>query len=247
MRTSSSPMPGIILGFAICVFADAAGAASFTTTLDTLVGSGPNSTGIVLGDKRYSGFTFSSSGDAPVEASEVDVSLVSTDNDNHYQLRFTFARDLLDSNAGQTTDVVIGYRIDVLGQQLINRVGLAFDSSVAGSTALDAATVVETIRTADGESEVSPAYPGQSQIELSVFNDGTGGLPESNNVSVAVNPTQALLFEKDILVSSRPGGGRVVITTVDNFVDQVPEPASAGLLGAAGALLLARRRRGRSA
>jgi hypothetical protein len=241
MRQSSFPTLGILLGIAACLVTDTAFAATFNTTLDTLVGSGANNAGITLGDKRYSGFTFSSSGDAPVAASAVDVSLVSTDNDNHYQLRFSFTRDLLDSSAGQTTDVVIGYRVDVLGTQLINRVGLGFDGSVAGSTAGDAASVVETIRTTD-ESEVSPAFPGQDQIVISVFNDGTGGLPDSSSSSLAVNPTRALLFEKDILVSSRPGGGRVVITTVDNFVDQVPEPTSCALVAVAAPLLLARRR-----
>jgi hypothetical protein len=242
MRKSSIRMPGVILGIAVCVFAGAVNAATFNTTLDTLIDDGANRAGIQLGDKLYSDFTFSSTGDASLEASEVDVSLVSTDNDNHYQLRFSFLRDPLDAAAGQTTDVVIGYRIDVLGAQWINRVGLAFDSTVSGTSAVDAATVVETIRTIDG-SEVSPAYPGQPLVLLSVSNDGTGGLPDSNNASLAVNPARSLLFEKDILVSSRVGGGQVVITAVDNFVDQVPEPSAAALVGAAGTLLLARRRR----
>ena len=242
MRDVHFRWPGILLGIAACLVADAAGAASYNTTLDTLIDDGANRAGITLGDKLYSGFTFSSTGDAPVAASAVDVSLVSTDNDNHYQLRFTFARDALDAPAGQTNDVVIGYRIDVLGTQLINRVGLAFDGSVAGGSTLDAATVVETIRTVDG-SEVSPAYPNLDQILISVANDGAGGFPDASVTSVPVNPTRTLLFEKDILVSSRPGGGRVVITTVDNFVDQVPEPASAAVFAAAAGLFLARRRR----
>jgi hypothetical protein len=235
-------MPGILLGMAACLVAQAANAASFNTTLDTLVNDGANSAGITIGDKRYSGFTFSSSGDAPVSAGAVDVSLVSTDNDNHYQLRFTFVRDVLDAAAGQTTDVVIGYRIDVLSEQLINRVGLAFNGSAEGAGPGDAASVAETIWMADG-SEVSPAFPGSRHVVIPVFNDGSGGLPDSNEVSLVVNPTRALLFEKDILVSSRPGGGRVVITTVDNFVDQVPEPTSAALLCMASGVLLVRRRR----
>jgi hypothetical protein len=224
------------------VVAGAANAATFNTTMNTLVDNGANAGGITLGDKRYSNFTFSSTGDAPVAASAVDVSLVSTDNDNHYQLRFTFSRDPLDSTAGQTSDVVIGYRIDVLGQQLINRVGLAFASTVGGTTAGDAATVIETIRRPDGQ-DVSPAFPGQDQILLTVANDGTGGLPDNDSSSLLVTPTGSLVFQKDILVSSRPNGGAVTISTVDNFVDQVPEPASTALLALAGGVLLARRRR----
>jgi hypothetical protein len=233
---------GALCAAASFVVTGAASAATFTTTLNTLIDNGANAGGITLGDKRYSDFTFSSTGDAPVAASAVDVSLVSSDTDNHYQLRFTYSRDVLDATAGQTTDVVIGYRIDVLGQQLINGVGLGFASSVGGTTAGDAATVIETIRRPDNQ-PVSPSFPGQDTVLLTVANDGTGGLPDNDSSSLLVTPTGSLIFQKDILVSSRPGGGNVTISTVDNFADQVPEPASAGLLCLGGALLLARRRR----
>jgi len=224
------------------VVTGAASAASFNTTMNTLIDNGANAGGFTVGDKRYSDFTFSSNGGGPVAASAVDVSVVSSDNDNHYQLRFTFSRDPLDATAGQTTDVVIGYRIDVLGQQLMNRVGLGFSSTVAGTTGGDAATVIETIRRPDGQA-VSPAFPGQNTVLLTVANDGTGGLPDNDSNSLLVTPTGSLIFQKDILVSSRPGGGNVTVSTVDNFVDQVPEPASATLLCLGGGLLLARRRR----
>ena len=247
MLPSSRGLPRAILQAILIAFAllgaGVANAQTFNTTLNTLIDNGPNAaTGITLGDKRYYDFTFSSTGNAPVAASGVGVSLVSTDNGNQYQLRFTFAQDPLDATAGQTTDVVIGYRIDVLGSQLINQVGLAFNGSVTGTTGDAAASVIETIRTSDG-SEVSPSFPGQEQIVIGVHNDGTGGLPDTSAVSLNVNPTRSLQFEKDILVSSRPGGGQVVITTVDNLVNQVPEPGSAALLGVAGIALLARRRR----
>ena len=242
MLKLSRQLPGAVVVASVLLIAGAAGAQTFNTSLNTLIDNGANSGGITLGDKRYYDFTFSSSGDAPVAAGAVDVALTSTDNGNNYQLRFTFARDALDASATQTTDVVIGYRVDVLGTQLINGVGLAFNGTVSGNTAGDAASVVETIRTSDG-SEVAPAFPGQSQIVIGVHNDGAGGLPDTSSVSLAVNPTRSLQFEKDILVSSRPGGGQVLITTVDNFVNQVPEPTSVAVFGAAGALLLARRRR----
>ena len=82
---------------------------------------------------------------------------------------------------------------------------------------------------------VSPVALQQSVSEF--------GLPDNDSSSLLVTPTGSLIFQKDILVSSRPGGGNVTISTVDNFVDQVPEPASATLLCLGGGLLLARRRR----
>lgn len=242
MKSFTSQHLLAVAGAAALLLTATANAASINTTLDRLVLGGSDAGGITIGDKRYSGFTFDSTGDAPVAPNAVGVSLVSSDDDNRYQIRFSFIQDPLDANAGQATDVVIGYRIDVLGPQLINRVGLAFDGSAAGGSGDAAASVVETIRSTIAGVEVSPAFPGLDDIEISVLNINSGTLPDSNNFTLAVNPTQSLEFVKDINVSSRAGGGRVVINTVDNFVDQVPEPGSVALLAAAGTLLMRRRR-----
>ena len=229
-----------LFGVAVAALAGTAGAQTINTTLDSFLPGGANASGLLVGDKRYSNFTFSSSGDAPVAANTVDVSLVGTGT--QHQIRFTFARDALEAPAGQTTDVVICYQVDVIGNQLINGVGLAFDSSVTGGTAGEAAaSVIETVQTTDG-SDLVPGAPVSDEAILSVFNDGTGGGTDRPSDTLAVNPTGSLLFCKDILVSSRPEGGRVVISMVDNFVTQVPEPTAAAVLAAAG-LLLTRRRR----
>jgi hypothetical protein len=221
---------------AAVVVPSAARAETINTTLDTLITGGNNQNGIVLGDKRYSHFTFSSSGDAPLPADAINVALSTTDN-NQYNLRFGFERQALAAVGGQTTDAVICYQIDVIGSQQINGVGLVFDSTVAqGAPGLAAASVTETI------SRVAPL--GTDVGQITVFNDGTGGLGDNSSSTLAVDPTASTLyFCKDILVSSRPEGGRVSISTVDNFVTQTPEPGSIALLAVAGGMLLARRRK----
>ena len=94
------------------------------------------------------------------------------------------------------------------------------------------------------ELDLTPGAGGTTDMEiLSVFNDGAGPLEDRLSSTLGVNPATGLRFCKDILVSSRPDGGRVAITVVDNFVDQVPEPGAVGLLAVAGFGLLARRRR----
>jgi len=215
-------------------------AAVMQTTLDTLLG--PNSPGITIGDKRYSNFTFASTGSAPLRPSDVNVRISNEENPDQqrYTLQFTFG---MDAFPGERTDMVIGYDLDVLSRDFMNRVGLRFNGSVPAQGPGDAAaSVIETVASRDG-SDVAPGAPVSDTAVLDVFNDGPGRLEDSNSDFMPINLTRSLHFVKDIIVSSRPTGGYVAISVVDNIVDQIPEPAAVSLISIAGGAVLLRRRR----
>jgi hypothetical protein len=228
----------------------AADAAVVQTTLDELLPGGSQANGIVIGDKRYSGFTHSSSGDTPVDPEDINVRISNegpNNNGQQYTIQFTFG---LDAFPGERTDLVICYQLDVLSNDFINRVGLRFNGSVPSQGPGDAAaSVIETVSTVDpdgaGPRQAPPVAPGSSEstMVLDVFNDGPGRLGNDNEDFENVNNTRSLLFCKDILVSSRPDGGYAAISIVDNVVNQIPEPGMIGLASVVGASVLLRRRR----
>ena len=242
----------LICGAAALALPGIASAATVQYSLADLLpvsegGTGTNAGGFTIGDKRYTGFSFSSTGPAPLTPRDVNVRVTSSDTnagvpgDDTYSLQFTFG---LDAFPGERNDVVIGYRVDVTDPAMfINRVGLRFNGSVPSQGPGDAAaTVIETVRSTDG-SDVAPGAPVSDTAVIDVFNDGPGRLADDNSDSIAVNPTRSLLFFKDILVSSRPDGGYAAISVVDNIVNQIPEPTFVGFAAfAAGGLLLRRRR-----
>ena len=239
-----------VCGLAVLGLPAVSNAAVMQTTLDTLLPGGSNANGITIGDKRYSNFSFASTGSAPLRPSDVSVRI---DNDadpassnpakrngQQYTLQFTFG---LDAFPGERTDLVVGYDLDVTSSDFLNRVGLKFNGSVPSQGVGDAAaSVTETVSTRDG-SDLAPGAPIRDTEVLDVFNDGPGRLDDSNSDFMAINLTRRLHFVKDIIVASRPTGGYAAISVVDNIVDQVPEPGVISLLTIAGGAVLLRRRR----
>jgi hypothetical protein len=236
----------LICGLAALALPGVASAATVQYSLADLLAGGTQSGGFTIGDKQYSTFTFSSTGSAPLTPRDVNVRVTSTDSntavpgDDQYAIQFTFG---LDAFPGERSDLVIGYRVDVLNPAMfINRVGLRFNGSVPSQGVGDAAaSVSETVTSTNG----GPVVPGSSNptAVIDVFNDGPGRLPDDNSDFIAVNPTRSLIFTKDIIVSSRPDGGYAAVSVVDNIVDQVPEPGVIGIVVFAGAGLVLRRRR----
>lgn len=231
-----------LCGLAVLGLPAVSNATVVNTTLDQLLPGGNNVGGVVIGDKRYSNFSYSSTGSAPVRAQDVNVRISNEEqrDQQRYTLQFTFG---LDAFPGERTDLVVGYDVDVLSTDFINRAGLNFNGSVPSQGPGDAAaSVVETVSSRDG-SDVAPGAPIRDTEVLDVFNDGPGRLEDSNSDFMALNLTRSLHFTKDIIVSSRPTGGYAVISVVVNTVDQVPEPGMISLAALAGGAMLLRRRR----
>ena len=199
-----------------------------TIGLDTLLDGGANADGITLGDKLYSNFNFSSSGDLMLDAADVEVIFAEEDNQQ-------FVAFLMDLTAmpGERSDVVIGYDVTVLDpSRHIRSVGLMFDGGPLDDTTnfRSAATVIESVSTIDGSDLVAGGDLDDTAI-ITVFNNGEGDvLPDNFETSLAINPARALRFSKDILVSARQGSAAVGITFVENSVTQngtvIPLPAA---------------------
>ena len=200
------------LGFAQTA---SAGIAPTSYGLDTFLPGGSNEGGIVVGDKKYSNFNFSSTGDSVLDASDVEL-VFTVEGNTHYMAI------LLDLTAmgGQTSDVVIGYDLNVLHPtNTINSVGLLFDGMpLDDGDGRSAASVIETVQTLDG-TDVGM---------ITVFNDGEGALADNFDATLQVNGARGLRFMKDILVSARPGTAGAAISIVENSVTQtvIPLPAA---------------------
>jgi hypothetical protein len=204
-----------------------AGVVPSTIGLDTLLDGGSNANGFTLGDKHYSNFNFSSSGDLMLDAADIDVIFAEEANQQ-------FVAFLMDLTAlpGETSDVVIGYDVTVLDpSRHIRSVGLMFDGGpLDEGNGRSAASVIETVSTLDGSDLVAGGEFDDTAI-ITVFNNGEGDpLADNFETSLAINPARALRFSKDILVSSRLGDAVVGISVVENSVTQngtvIPLPAA---------------------
>jgi hypothetical protein len=195
--------------------------AAAATPLSVLI-QDPKAT-IEIGDKQFSDFSYSFTGDMP-DASQVEVVAI-TDKDGNFGLRFQGA--FIDTTTPGGSDALIGYTVNVLGK----------DQSIVGAHMAGNPTLLGCV----GSISVVDSFDFDPELRLRIFADQPGAGTQSADW-VDFEPLQSIRVLKDILGFA--GNGSVTLSFVDQTFRQakVPEPAALLLLGAMG-LALARRRR----
>ena len=204
-----------------------AGVAPLTFGLDTLLEGGANANGVTVGDKHYSNFNFSSPGEGGLDASDVDVQFEIVGNKHVMK----FLLDMGVSNG--RLDAVIGYDLNVNDPaRFIQNVGLKMTGGPAatGGPGFAIASVTERIWTLSGDDLAVGGGDDMGEGQITVFNDGPGGLSDNLESNLAVNNPKGLRFEKDILVSAFGANAGSRISVVENSVTQngtaIPLPAA---------------------
>jgi hypothetical protein len=194
--------------------------------------------GVTVGDKVFTGFGYSFTGDMPL-STQVNV-LGLKDVDGNWGLRFQGA--FLDLPGGGNSDAHISFMAEV-----------GFLAAQRGLKITDAH--LNLLGVGAGEDSffgVDESFIGRSETlnaHYSTLGSATTAAPDTQltDFTLIVPPTTKLNVVKDILAiaaanSTQPARGTVVD---QSFSQNVPEPTTVGLLGLSGlAMVAARRRRG---
>jgi PEP-CTERM motif len=184
---------------------------------------------IQVGDLLFSGFTYSQTGDMPVPAS-INVSpYISGSGQNGLSFQAAF----LDFPGGSGSDGVIGYHVTELTQ----------GAQINGSTL----SGVPTVLGGNGVVSVTESFLPTDNADLfSIYSISPGSTQTSNSLGLA-GAFPSIAVQDSVLAFS--GGGAASVSffnaTFSTSGGQIPEPASATLLGLGVALLAWRRLRNR--
>jgi hypothetical protein len=193
--------------------------------------------GFTIGDKAFTGFSYTPSGSATPAASDITISDASIPNEE--AIKFGFGWFTLN---GINMDSRIDYEVSVTDPNpatMIDAVDLSFNPVSSGAAVAD---VAETVTNPVGGGVLA-------LLNVQSDPDGSGPLQAIPAASTPIIPNQrAILVDKDIQLFSAPAGNGdplnfASVSFVDNSYHQTPEPVAATMLGISGALCMMRRRR----
>ncbi|HWE96752.1 MAG TPA: PEP-CTERM sorting domain-containing protein [Tepidisphaeraceae bacterium] len=209
------------------------------STLQDLINTG--NAGIIIGDKQF--YNFQYTGTTGTNPAPLATQITVLQPDAAIQ-GFRFSANW-SSAGGQNQDSLISYSVHVLDSaplDFVGPVGLDFDGTATGGPpsgpGLDVSTVTEKVISLDGFTNYGT---------LNVIDFGPGNPSDIDSTSsTPIAGLRDIRLTKDIQVRSSATSfeaGTATITFVDNTFQQVPEPASIGLLAIAAGGILARRRK----
>ena len=200
-----------LLGAVVCIsFASLGSAHAASIPLSDLI----NGQTIESGDKVFSDFTYTPTGDMPPSAASIVVQDIQ-DAAGDYGVRFVGG--FLDQPGGGSSDALITFNVSVApGSSMeINGAKLAANPAVFAGTGL--ASVTETF------------VPEVVDDKLVVYDFGGGD--DLLLATTTFNQTfQTLPVQKDIIMHATSESGAVTMSFIDQTFSQVPEPSSLILL-----------------
>jgi len=234
LRLASLALAGaVVLGAGTANAAVVYDISSGAIPLSNLVGTGSS---LLVGDKIFDNFTYSTTGADMPTAANVNVTGEIVTINNQTMWGFELSGGFQDTNTSGSSDALLHYNVHVVDPALalITSAYIQGNPDVIGS----------------GKMQVTETFlPSVGGTKIRVFNIDDTTVQMQDQIAFDV-PVASLSVQKDILASIPTGvaGNAASLSFVDQLYTQgvgtgVPEPASIGVLALGALGLLARRRK----